>query len=113
MGENESSRLRVIIVGGGVAGLTLANALEVCQLCIGQCHDANSCQQAGVDYVLLERRDDIAPQVGASIGIFPSAARVSDYSLSCMSRSCSVALTRAKHRSWTSSVLGEESASAQ
>ncbi|KAF4334071.1 FAD NAD(P)-binding domain protein [Fusarium beomiforme] len=44
---------RVIIAGGGVAGLTLANALE----------------QANIDYVLLERRDTIAPQVGASIGI--------------------------------------------
>jgi hypothetical protein len=35
------------------------------------------CQKANVDYVLLERRNEVAPQVGASIGMFPSAARVS------------------------------------
>ncbi|KAF4416113.1 FAD/NAD(P)-binding domain-containing protein [Fusarium austroafricanum] len=52
---------RVIIAGGGVAGLTLANALE----------------HAGINYVLLERRDTIAPQVGASIGIGPNGCRVS------------------------------------
>ncbi|KAH6855970.1 hypothetical protein B0I37DRAFT_395815 [Chaetomium sp. MPI-CAGE-AT-0009] len=57
-----SSRFRVIIVGAGVAGLTLANALE----------------QANVDYVLLERRGEVAPQVGASIGLFPNGARILD-----------------------------------
>jgi cation diffusion facilitator CzcD-associated flavoprotein CzcO len=30
MGERASSGFRVVIVGGGVAGLTLANALDVC-----------------------------------------------------------------------------------
>lgn len=44
---------KVIIAGGSVAGLTLANALE----------------KAGVDYLVLER-GDIAPQLGASISIF-------------------------------------------
>jgi hypothetical protein len=34
-------------------------------------------QKANVDYVLLERRSEVAPQVGASIGVFPNAARVS------------------------------------
>ncbi len=29
MGDADSSRFRVVIAGGGVAGLTLANALEV------------------------------------------------------------------------------------
>ncbi|KAK4239014.1 hypothetical protein C8A03DRAFT_14582 [Achaetomium macrosporum] len=53
---------RVVIVGGGVAGLTLANALE----------------QYGIDYVLLERRGEVAPQVGASIGLLVSAARIFD-----------------------------------
>ncbi|KAK3942865.1 hypothetical protein QBC46DRAFT_378981 [Diplogelasinospora grovesii] len=51
---------RVIISGGGVAGLTLASCLE----------------QAGVDYVLLERRGELAPQLGASIVIFPNGARI-------------------------------------
>ncbi|KAK5999341.1 hypothetical protein QM012_005559 [Aureobasidium pullulans] len=53
--------LKVIIAGGGIAGLTLANALE----------------QANIDYVLLERRDEIAPQVGASIGMLANGCRTS------------------------------------
>lgn len=53
---------RVIIVGGGIAGLTLANAL----------------QHAGIDYVLLEARNEIAPQVGQSIGLGPNGSRILD-----------------------------------
>jgi 2-polyprenyl-6-methoxyphenol hydroxylase-like FAD-dependent oxidoreductase len=53
---------RVIIAGGGIAGLTLANSLS----------------QAHIDYVLLEARDEIAPQVGASIGIFAQGGRILD-----------------------------------
>ncbi|KAF1843132.1 FAD binding domain-containing protein [Cucurbitaria berberidis CBS 394.84] len=53
---------RVIIGGGGISGLTLANALE----------------KAGIDYVLLEGRDTIHPQVGASIGFFPNGGRILD-----------------------------------
>jgi 2-polyprenyl-6-methoxyphenol hydroxylase-like FAD-dependent oxidoreductase len=55
-------RFRVIIAGGGISGLTLANALE----------------KANIDYVLLEARDTIAPQVGASIGIFQNGGRILD-----------------------------------
>lgn len=50
---------RVIIVGGSVAGLTLANALE----------------RAGVDYVMLEKRD-VAPNKGQSILVMPCTALV-------------------------------------
>jgi 2-polyprenyl-6-methoxyphenol hydroxylase-like FAD-dependent oxidoreductase len=56
-------KLRVIIAGGGIAGLTLANALQ---------------HADGVEYVLLEARSDIAPQVGASIGIAPNGNRILD-----------------------------------
>ncbi|KAI5194521.1 FAD/NAD(P)-binding domain-containing protein [Aureobasidium subglaciale] len=52
--------MKIIIAGGGIAGLTLANALE----------------QANIDYILLERRRELAPQVGASIGIMSNGARV-------------------------------------
>jgi 2-polyprenyl-6-methoxyphenol hydroxylase-like FAD-dependent oxidoreductase len=45
---------RAIIVGGSVAGLTLAHAFE----------------KAGIDYALLEARDNIAPNLGASIVFF-------------------------------------------
>lgn len=53
---------KVIIVGGSVAGLSVANMLE----------------QFNIDYVLLEAYPDIAPQVGASIGILPSGFRILD-----------------------------------
>jgi 2-polyprenyl-6-methoxyphenol hydroxylase-like FAD-dependent oxidoreductase len=53
---------RVLICGGGISGLTLANSLE----------------KAGIDYILLEARDNISPQVGASIGIFPNGGRILD-----------------------------------
>ncbi|KAI1270107.1 hypothetical protein F5Y18DRAFT_434536 [Xylariaceae sp. FL1019] len=49
---SQGHKFKVIIAGGGVIGLTLANALE----------------KAGIDYVLLEKRT-IAPDLGASIGI--------------------------------------------
>ncbi|KAH7082317.1 FAD binding domain protein [Paraphoma chrysanthemicola] len=60
---------RVVIGGGGISGLTLANALE----------------KADVDYILLEARDTIAPQVGASIGLFPNGGRIMDQ-LGCFQR---------------------------
>ncbi|KAI9037688.1 FAD-dependent oxidoreductase [Aspergillus affinis] len=55
-------RFRVVIVGGSIAGLTLAHSLH----------------HAGIDYVVLEARDRIDPQVGASIGIFSNGARILD-----------------------------------
>ncbi|KAJ5928125.1 hypothetical protein N7466_007081 [Penicillium verhagenii] len=51
---------KVVIVGGSIAGLTLAHCLD----------------RAGIDYVILERRKDVAPQEGASIGIMPNGARI-------------------------------------
>jgi 2-polyprenyl-6-methoxyphenol hydroxylase-like FAD-dependent oxidoreductase len=47
---------RVIIVGGSVSGLTLANALD----------------RAGIDFVVLEKQNDITVQNGASIVVFPN-----------------------------------------
>lgn len=52
----------VLIAGGGIAGLTLANMLE----------------KIGVDYLILEGYRQMAPQVGASIGILPNGSRVLD-----------------------------------
>lgn len=54
--------LKVIVAGGGVAGLTLANMLE----------------QFGIDYLVLEAHSHIAPPVGASIGLFPNGLRILD-----------------------------------
>lgn len=53
---------KVIIVGGGVAGLTLANMFE----------------KFAIDFVVLEGHKDIAPPVGASIGLFPNGLLILD-----------------------------------
>ena len=52
----------VLIAGGGIAGLTLANMLE----------------RIGLNYLVLEAYREMAPQVGASIGILPNGCRVMD-----------------------------------
>ncbi|MCJ1243270.1 hypothetical protein MMC30_000467 [Trapelia coarctata] len=58
----EEQKFKVIIVGGSIAALSLAHCLD----------------SAGIDYVVLERHHDIAPQVGASVGIMPNGARILD-----------------------------------
>ncbi|OJD33163.1 fad binding domain-containing protein [Diplodia corticola] len=55
-------KFRVAIVGGSIAGLTLALALE----------------KSGIDFVVLEAYPEIAPQVGASIAVLPNGFRVLD-----------------------------------
>lgn len=52
----------VIVVGGSIAGLTLAHCLD----------------KADIGYLVIERNERISPQVGASIGIMPNGARVLD-----------------------------------
>ncbi|KXH34541.1 hypothetical protein CSIM01_00452 [Colletotrichum simmondsii] len=53
---------KVVIVGGSIAGLSLANMLQVNK----------------IDFVVLEGHPDIAPQVGASIGLLPHGNRILD-----------------------------------
>ena len=55
-------KFKVIIVGGSIAGLTLAHCLD----------------RAGIDYVVLEKHEDVAPELGASIGIMANGARILD-----------------------------------
>ncbi|RDI87660.1 hypothetical protein Vi05172_g2254 [Venturia inaequalis] len=55
-------QIRVIIAGGGITGLVLANALE----------------QAGIDFLLLERRGEISPTIGQSIAAEPNGSRILD-----------------------------------
>lgn len=52
----------MIIAGGSISGLVLAHSLY--------CSD--------IDYVVLEARDEIAPQVGASIVVLPNGLRILD-----------------------------------
>jgi FAD dependent monooxygenase len=61
MSKESHSRFRVIVVGGSVAGLTLAHALD----------------SAGIEYILLEGRD-VAPAAGASIVLMPNGTRILD-----------------------------------
>ncbi|PWY78296.1 monooxygenase [Aspergillus heteromorphus CBS 117.55] len=51
---------KVIIVGGSIAGLTLAHCL----------------QRAHIEHIILEKGNEIAPQLGASIGLMPNGGRV-------------------------------------
>lgn len=50
------SEARVIVVGGSISGLTLALTL----------------QKANIDFLVLEKGDIIAPQLGASVGMYPT-----------------------------------------
>ncbi|KAF2137762.1 uncharacterized protein K452DRAFT_329104 [Aplosporella prunicola CBS 121167] len=58
----EDKNFRVAIVGGSIAGLTLALALE----------------KHGIDFVVLEAYPEIASQVGASIAVLPNGFRILD-----------------------------------
>ncbi|GME56978.1 Monooxygenase FAD-binding protein [Neofusicoccum parvum] len=52
----------VVIVGGGIAGMTLAKVLEQC----------------GISYALWEARDAIVFAGGASVGLLPNGLRILD-----------------------------------
>ena len=97
-----ASKFQVIIVGGGVAGLLLANALE----------------KAEVNYVLLEGKSEFAPAVGASIALGANGNRILDqlgcckfseqtalaclsFAMLAMSRYTSWLLTILQMRSWS------------
>ncbi|GIJ90567.1 hypothetical protein Asppvi_009524 [Aspergillus pseudoviridinutans] len=56
----EKPKFKVIIVGGSIAGLTLAHCLH----------------RANIDHVVLEKRSEIASQEGAIVAIWPTGARV-------------------------------------
>ncbi|KAJ5952967.1 uncharacterized protein N7479_011380 [Penicillium vulpinum] len=58
----EPPKFKVIIVGGSIAGLTLAHSLS----------------QANIDHLILEKRSEIAPQEGAFIGVWPNGAQILD-----------------------------------
>lgn len=55
-----STPFKVIIIGGGPSGITAAHVLE----------------RAGIDFVVLERRDSVIDDVGASLVISPGSLRV-------------------------------------
>ncbi|GAB1205339.1 hypothetical protein APSETT445_004013 [Aspergillus pseudonomiae] len=59
-GDINPHKFRVVIVGGSIAGLTLAHALAA----------------YSIDFVVLEAREEIAPNVGASIGFTGNSPRI-------------------------------------
>ncbi|KAI1657308.1 FAD binding domain protein [Daldinia decipiens] len=58
--DSATRPFRVIVVGGGIAGLMASNCL----------------QRAGIDHVVLEKRAEIAPAEGASISVYPNSTRI-------------------------------------
>lgn len=58
----QASPFHVVIIGGSIAGLTLAHFLT----------------SLNISFTLLEARSTLTPQLGASIGIFPNGARILD-----------------------------------
>jgi FAD dependent monooxygenase len=53
---------QVVIVGGGIAGITLALM----------------CEKLGINYILLEARDSLKSDRGAGIGLQPNGLRILD-----------------------------------
>ncbi|KAI1169348.1 hypothetical protein F5B18DRAFT_646207 [Nemania serpens] len=60
MPSSSDSPFRVVVVGAGVTGLMASHCL----------------QKAGIDHIVLEKRDDVHPAEGASISIYPQITRV-------------------------------------
>ncbi|KAL3454927.1 FAD/NAD(P)-binding domain-containing protein [Aspergillus heterothallicus] len=72
--DSTHNELRVIIVGGSIAGLTLAHALSALNATLSDGQRA----KAAIKYTVLEKRPSLTPQEGASIGILPHGGRILD-----------------------------------
>jgi 2-polyprenyl-6-methoxyphenol hydroxylase-like FAD-dependent oxidoreductase len=57
-----AASFKVLIIGGGIAGLSLAIMLEA----------------YGFDYEILEKHGEVAPRLGAGVGLTPNGARILD-----------------------------------
>jgi 2-polyprenyl-6-methoxyphenol hydroxylase-like FAD-dependent oxidoreductase len=62
MNQKPQKPFRVVVIGGGIAGLTMSHCL----------------QKAGIDHVVLEAHPLVAAPVGASIGFWPHGMRILD-----------------------------------
>ena len=60
--NDEKKPFRAIVVGAGIAGLTMSHALE----------------KAGIDHVVLEKHAKVVHPSGASIGLWPNGIRIMD-----------------------------------
>lgn len=62
MDQKPQKPFRVVVVGGGIAGITMSHCL----------------QKAGIDHIVLETHSEVAAPVGASIGFWPHGMRILD-----------------------------------
>lgn len=62
MAVSSSHQFRVVIIGGGPVGICLAHALT----------------HADIDYVLLEQRDSVVEESGATLALWPHGVRILD-----------------------------------
>lgn len=62
MSSKSPRRFRAIIVGGGPVGLFLGHALS----------------RANIDYIILERRDNIVEDTGFGLALWPHGMRILD-----------------------------------
>jgi 2-polyprenyl-6-methoxyphenol hydroxylase-like FAD-dependent oxidoreductase len=62
MSSTEARQFHAVIIGGGPVGLCLAHALSL----------------AGIDYVLLERRDKVVEESGFGLALWPHSVRILD-----------------------------------
>lgn len=60
MAQNEQKPFKVVVVGGGIAGLAMSHCLS----------------RANIDHVVLEAYSEIASPRGASIGFWPHGMRI-------------------------------------
>lgn len=56
----EKSSFKVIIVGCSITGMTLGHCLD----------------RAGIDYVILEKHENIFAEPGVSLGLMPNGSRI-------------------------------------
>ncbi|GIK01937.1 hypothetical protein Aspvir_005978 [Aspergillus viridinutans] len=72
--KSARDELRVLIIGGSIAGLTLAHALSALNASLQD----NPRAKTTIRYTVLEKRSSFTPQEGASIGILPHGGRILD-----------------------------------
>ena len=89
--DPRSRPFRVLIAGGGIAGLTLLNAL----------------QQANIDAILFEARDSPIPTTGASVGVAAHGMRILDQ-LGIWERFRNVTVPTTFYEAWKEGKLFEE-----
>jgi FAD dependent monooxygenase len=89
-----STPFRVIIVGAGIAGLSLAHALQL----------------ANIDHVILEKYDKVKSIKGAALTIYPNAERIFDQFGILSNMLSSTAPVAAEYQRWPDgSILGSRS----